>query len=231
MVDIRNIDEGTWVLDEGGVRFFLLAGREKALLIDSGMETRNAKELAESLTDLPVMLLNTHADRDHIGSIAEFDRFYMDPAECSNLFHSQDPGGEVVPVRDGDVLDLGDRPLRIIGLPGHTPGSIAVLDENRRRLFSGDPIQTGTIFMFGVQREMHAYMLSLQYLWGFRDLFDEIYPSHETCPLKPELIMTLYEAAGKVMAGEVRGRDVEVMGHPAAAYDVGAAVFLCDRVG
>ncbi len=59
---IIQINSNTWRIEDGGVRFFLLTGTEKALLIDSGMMVNNAKEIAESLTDLPVSLLNTHAD-------------------------------------------------------------------------------------------------------------------------------------------------------------------------
>ncbi len=228
-VDVKQIDENTWIFDEGGVRFFLLTGTDKALLIDSGMMTRNAKELAQELTDLPVSLLNTHADRDHVGSNEEFESFYMNLAEASNYYNTQQRTGTIIPIWDGDRLDLGGRPLQIIAIPGHTPGSVAILDVNHRRIFTGDPIQDGRIYMFGVQREMHAYRESLLRLWDRRDAFDEIYPSHATCPVKPELIMTLYDAAGKVMAGEEEGIDEEVHGMPIRAYDVGAAVFLCNR--
>ena len=71
----------TWRIEDGGVRLFLLAGTEKALLIDSGMNLRNARDIAESLTQLPGSLLNTHADRDHIGSNGQFPSFYLHPAE------------------------------------------------------------------------------------------------------------------------------------------------------
>ena len=59
--NIIQMDAQTWIFDEGGVRFFLLTGDKEALLIDSGMETQNARELAQSLTKLPIRLLNTHA--------------------------------------------------------------------------------------------------------------------------------------------------------------------------
>ncbi len=53
-MDWIKIDDSTYQYDEGGVRFFLLIGEKEALLIDTGMETRNAKELAMTITDLPI---------------------------------------------------------------------------------------------------------------------------------------------------------------------------------
>jgi len=220
------ITEDTWRLEEEGVRFFLLAGDEKALLIDSGMQTHNAKEIAESLVSLPVELLNTHGDMDHVGSNDEFDHFYMNPAEASNYYNTQKKTGTIIPVTDGDVIDLGGRRLEIITLPGHTPGSIAILDCRRRVLISGDPIQDGNIFMFGVQREMHAYMLSLKKLEKYRDRFDTIYPSHGTFPVSPDLIPLLYENAARVLAGEAEATDAEFHGTPIKKYDVGVCSFL-----
>lgn len=228
--NIKRIDESTWSFEEPGVRFFLLAGRSRALLIDSGMQTRNAKELAGELTALPLSLLNTHADPDHIGSNHEFESFYIHPAEASNYYNSQKRAGTMLPVWDGDVIDLGDRPLRIIALPGHTPGSIAVLDEKNRRIFTGDPVQDGHIFMFGVQREMHAYRHSLLKLQKYVDAFDEIYPSHGTCPVKPSLIMELYEAAGKILDGQAAGQEGDMFGNPIVSYGVGPATFLCESL-
>ena len=229
--EIRRIDGGTWSFEEPGVRFFLLTGRDKALLIDSGMQTRNARELARGLTDLPLFLLNTHADPDHLGSCGEFDTFYMHPAEASNYYNSHGGTGGFTPVWDGDVLDLGDRPLRIIAIPGHTPGSIAILDEKHRRLFSGDTVQSGHIFMFGIQREMHAFRHSLLKLQGYAGSFDEIYPSHAACPVKPELIMALYDAAGRILDGAVAGKPGEMHGRAITVYEPGPAVFLCDAKG
>ncbi len=51
------------------------------------------------------------------------------------------PVVEVQPVRDGDVLDLPGRP-QIIAMPGHSPGSIAVLVPSVRAVFVGDELTT-----------------------------------------------------------------------------------------
>ena len=78
---IIQINSNTWRIEDNGVRMFLLAGDEKALLIDSGMQVHYARDIAQSLTPLPVELLNTHADMDHTGSNEQFESFYMHPAE------------------------------------------------------------------------------------------------------------------------------------------------------
>ena len=226
---VIQIDRHTWRIEEPGVRFFLLEGAERALLIDSGMQVRNAREIAEGLTALPVSLLVTHGDRDHVGSNEEFPVFYMHPAEASNYYNTQGKTGEFLPVWDGETLDLGGRSLEIIALPGHTPGSIAVLDVKNRRLFGGDPVQDGMIFMFGIQREMRAYRHSLKRLEGYMDRFDEIYPSHGTCPISPNMIGKLYDASGDVLEGKVPGEEGERFGQKIMVYDVGIARFLCDR--
>ena len=227
--EIIRINDSTWRIEDGNVRFFLLTGTEKALLIDSGMNVHNAKEIASGLTKLPILLLNTHADRDHIGSNEEFASFYMHPAEES-LYRSSGKPGTVLPVVEGDILDLGNRSLRIIHLPGHTPGSIAVLDGKYRVLISGDPIQTnGRIFMFGSHRDMQAYIRSLEHLEAYTDQFDELWPSHGDIPISPDTIRLLRDGVKAVMEGALPGTPAEVFGRQISVYDLGFTTLLCDR--
>ena len=225
---ITTINDSTWAFEEQGVRFFLLAGTETALLLDSGMMTQNVRELVRSVTDLPVILMNTHADRDHIAGNHEFAWFYMHPAEAANYYNTQHAAGTFRPIHDGQIIDLGDRELEVITIPGHTPGHVAVLDRRYRALYSGDPVQDGRIFMFGVQREMHAYRMSLLRLKERAGEFDAIYPCHGTCPVGTDMIVQLYEASGKIMEGSLPYTVEEVFGNRIRAYDTGCAVFLLD---
>jgi glyoxylase-like metal-dependent hydrolase (beta-lactamase superfamily II) len=48
-------------------------------------------------------------------------------------------------VEEGDTIDLGDRRLAVLHLPGHSPGSIGLLDEQNGVLFSGDAIYAGRL--------------------------------------------------------------------------------------
>lgn len=225
--EIIRMNEDTWRIEDGGVRCFLLVGTERALLIDSGMNLDNVRGIAEELIPLPLFLLNTHADRDHIGGNGQFEAFYMHPAE-EPVYRRSGLPGSIMPVRDGEALDLGNRVLKIIHLPGHTPGSIAVLDVRNRALISGDPIQQhGRIFMFGEHRNMQDYIDSLSRLEGLADQFDEIWPSHADIPVSPTVIGKLRDGAKAVMAGTIQGTPEELFGHSIAVYDLGFCTLLC----
>lgn len=64
-----------------GFQQYLIVGREKALLIDSGMGIGSLRKEVEKITDLPVILINTHGHPDHAGGNAEFAPALMCPAE------------------------------------------------------------------------------------------------------------------------------------------------------
>lgn len=225
---ITRIAPGTWAVEDGMVRFFILEGEDSALLLDSGVTAQDARAIAETVTSKPLLLLNTHADRDHIAGNGAFSAAMMHPAETSNYYHTAGAKGEVVPVWDGDVIDLGLRKLEIVHIPGHTPGSIAVLDPGAKMLFPGDSVQDGNIYMFGIQREIHAYLHSLKRLRTMEGRFDSIYPCHGTYPLRPDQIDRLIAGTAEVVAGRAAGEEAEMHGTTIRKYDIGCAVLLCD---
>lgn len=224
---IIQIDKQTWRIEEADVRFFLLAGEKEALLIDSGMKVHNAREIAETLTDLPIKLALTHADKDHIGSNNEFDVIYMHPSEYSNYKDVK----KFIPLWENDIIDLGNRSLKIISIPGHTPGSIAFLDIKNRILISGDPIQDGRIFMFGSQRNILSYFYSLERVKNYRNEFDTIYPSHGSFPVTVDIIDKLIKGTKKVINHEIEPQKSSFHNITIDEYDIGCAKLLCDERG
>ena len=224
--EIIQMDADSWRIEDGGVRFFLLAGYDKALLIDSGMNLPNAREIAEGLTDLPLEIINTHADRDHIAGNRGFRQIMMHPKEEAH-YRAGGGAGEIIPVQEGDEIDLGGRILRIIELEGHTPGSIAILDPARRVLISGDSIQQhGRIFMFGAHRNLKDYAASMARLEGRRQEFDAIWPSHAALPLSPDLIPRLKEGAERILAGQAELKEVDFREQKIHIADLGFVSFL-----
>lgn len=222
-MEIIPMDSQTWRLEDGFVRCFLLTGTERALLVDSGVTPGEAKAAAESLTALPITLLNTHADRDHVADNDAFPTALMHPAECANYGR-----GPIAPVWDGDVIDLGGRPLQVIAIPGHTPGSIALLDESRRVLYPGDTVQDGDVFLFGPFRDTAAYRYSLQRLLRYKDRFDAIHPSHGSIPLRPEALDALCEGVEQLFRGELASARGAFQDMPLTIYHTGPATLLCD---
>ncbi len=227
MAQVLRLDEGTWRIEDGHVRLFLLQGTEKALVIDTGISGLDVLSIAKGLTDKPIELLNTHADPDHIASNGQFERFYMSPAE-EWVYRDRGGNGTIIPVRENDVIDLGERPLRIIDIPGHTPGSIAILDEKSRTLFSGDSVQDGVIYMFGRHRNIRNYVSSMIHLKSFVGLFDRIYPSHGTIPVEPALIEKLIEGATEIIQGKAEGSKADVHGKSVTIVQFPYAGFYCD---
>ena len=135
---------------------YLILGKEKALLFDTGMGISDIRKLVSGLTALPVIVLNSHTHNDHVGGNWQFDTIYSMDTDFSrqnakgSTADAQDelaPGqicGELPKdfdaksyrtkpwtitkyVHDGDKLDLGHRTLEIISTPGHTPDAICLL--------------------------------------------------------------------------------------------------------
>ncbi|WP_326559073.1 MBL fold metallo-hydrolase [Micromonospora sp. NBC_01796] len=65
---------------------------------------------------------------------------------------------------DGDRIDLGGRVLTVLHLPGHTPGSMALLEERTGTLYSGDIIYDGALIDDLPNSDVAAYRRSMEFL-------------------------------------------------------------------
>ena len=69
----RELAADTWLVAEPThVNSFLVAGRDRAVLIDSGLGIGDIRSIVESLTPLDVLVANTHHHWDHVGGNASF---------------------------------------------------------------------------------------------------------------------------------------------------------------
>ena len=67
-------------------------------------------------------------------------------------------------LRDGDVVDLGDRAFEVLHLPGHSPGSIGLWDERAGVLFSGDAVYDGPLLDDLDGSDIAAYVTTMRRL-------------------------------------------------------------------
>ena len=138
------------IRDSDNDKMFLLTGTSKCALIDSGMGRGDlAGYVARFTHGRPLVVIFTHDHGDHIGQADQFVRGsieHIGAADRQGLVKFLRSRGvssaliarHVLPLRDGDRIDIGDRALAIYEVPGHTPGSIVIFDPRTAALFSGD---------------------------------------------------------------------------------------------
>ena len=162
---VNEFAPGTFQVTEGGrFNMFFIVGNERALALDGGIGIGGLCRLYESITDLPIDFVLTHTHWDHVGAASQWDKIGVHPNgkgqlanDLSNfcqgflkgwdkpLPQGFDPASyNIKPpvfgweVKEGDVIDLGGRRLRVYDTPGHSPCSISLLDDKEGVLISGD---------------------------------------------------------------------------------------------
>lgn len=221
--------ENVWRIEDSMVRCFLVAGSNSALLIDTGVSGGNLKSKIEKLTDLPIILVNTHKDRDHIASNLQFEKCYAHRLDADSIKEVLKFEYTINEIDDGYIFDLGGCKLEVIHIPGHTPGSIALLDRANRFLFSGDSVQDGNIFMFGNGRNMSDFIESLEKLNSMSSYFDIIYPCHSSFEVKNDIIPKLIEGAKNYLDGKLPLEEMDMHGNKVKRCDIGCAAFLVEN--
>lgn len=203
MTEIKLFMDHFYILEDGRVRQFLIVGEQQALLIDTGFEDSGVYQAVREVTDLPVQVLLTHGDRDHTGGLKDFGSCYLNQKD----WHLLDSGIEVKDLREGDVFRCGDFCLEVLEIPGHTYGSVAFLDREKKLLLPGDSVQKeGPIFMFGAHRNLDLYIESQKKLCGIADQAVTILPCHHDCPIGPEYMEKNLKDAIDLRAGILKGK-------------------------
>lgn len=205
--------DNLYILDDGRVRQFLFVGEKEALLIDTGFEDSRVSEKVREITDAPVRVIMTHGDRDHAGGLKSFGECYLHEAD----WHLIKEDVRLRPLKEGDLFECGGYRLETIEIPGHTYGSVAFLDREKKLLFAGDSVQKdGPIFMFGSHRNLELYIESLKKLCGLADQVETILPCHHACPIDAGYIEKNLEDAVALKNGLLTGEKHPVM--PCCSY-------------
>ncbi len=208
MVDIQSIDDNTWRFTDGDSSFFLLRGTERAVFIDGGRRQSGLHSLAGHIVgDLNLSLVNTSCVSTLLGGNDEFSRFYMSPSDGFIYHNMLDRVGIIKPVFDGDVIDLGERPLEIISFPGITPGSVVVLDYLSGALFGGLSVTDGIIEMTAGYSDIHAYLMSLRRMDNYRGKYDVIYSVSGRGEVSPSILPRLEKTARGIIRREITGEE------------------------
>lgn len=212
------------------VKAYLILGSERSLLVDSCTGFEDIRAVVEEFTGGPVTLVNTHGHLDHIGNNWRFDSRWVHPADADRVragvsnaqlarFLTADaffrppppefdpdtfatPGTEPTgTVDDGDVFDLGDRSIRVLHTPGHTPGCISLLDEENGVLVCGDIVHEGALFAHYDGGSAHEYRDSVHRLAELVPFLETVCPGHSRYPIQPAVIADVSRAFDEIWNG------------------------------
>jgi len=208
----RQINKNTWVVDIGAVCYsYLLVGEEKALVIDTGMNPANLREFYETITDKPMMVVNTHGHGDHTLCNGYFDEVYMHPnaiidAKGGDLGRDDVPTFKPIPVTEGHVFELGGRNIEVLETPCHSPGDLMFIDRENKLLFTGDNLEVGQVLIFYGNGEVGATVKNhldiMKKIEARYDEYDYICPAHNGSPIDKSYVKYFIELDQMILDGK-----------------------------
>jgi glyoxylase-like metal-dependent hydrolase (beta-lactamase superfamily II) len=211
---------------------YLIVGRDRAMLFDTGLGIGDLRAVTAQLTRLPIVVLNSHTHDDHVGDNWQFNTVYsMDTAFSRNSARGsrQDAQDEIkageicgaLPsgfdrnayatrpwkvaawVHDGARIDLGERSLEVLATPGHTPDAISLFDRGHGLLFTGDTYYPGTIWLYRPETDLSAYDVSVRRLAALAPQVKLVLGSHNVPVASPSVLPELVTAFETARAHQV----------------------------
>jgi len=228
-------------------QMYLVLGTEKAALIDTGMGIGSLKAYVRKITDLPLIVINTHGHPDHAGGNGEFtdSEIYMSDKDidiyttmCTVDYRLNDVrfmiGDEAdkikgdfisglpktIHLKDGDGFDLGGRTLKTIAVPGHTPGCICLYDDLTSCLFGGDSLtNTDTWLYLDHCESLMTYLKSMVRLLGLNLKISRIFPGHLPTPVSSDMIQRKIACAKAIIANPKIGVPIKTFAGQGLRYE------------
>lgn len=148
-----------------------------------------------------------------------------------------DPGTYAIDPADATALslegglDLGDRTLDVVELPGHSPGQVGLLDPATKTLYGGDVIHVDyDLYVMFERCDLGAYIDSFERVRDLRDrgAFDTLVTSHNE-PFSGDslsIVDDLLEGLREIAAEEREHETVETDWGPARSYRIGRSNVL-----
>lgn len=185
-IEVFSVDASTFVLRQSkSVHFeapfmYLVLGKQRALLLDTGATSDSrafplrgvvdglldAAPCAQGRSGYGLVVAHTHAHADHVAGDGQF----ADRARTEIVGHGLDDvrdffgfGSEAS--TETAFLDLGERVVEIVAIPGHEQSSVAVFDPQTGVLLTGDTVYPGRIYV----SDYPAFLDSLDRLERFAE--------------------------------------------------------------
>jgi glyoxylase-like metal-dependent hydrolase (beta-lactamase superfamily II) len=141
--------------------------------------------------------------RDYAGATLAEDRVCGPlPAGVATRAYEMPTWQVSAQVRDGEVLEIGERRLEVLRTPGHTPDSLVLLDRMNGLLFTGDTYYSGEIYLWSPETDVAAYTTSIDTLASLEPGLKALLPAHGPAVAEPRRLIELQEALQDIRSGD-----------------------------
>ena len=156
---------------------------KEAAAVDAGWDIDKIIDISKKENLQIKKIILTHSHYDHTQKVSEL----AEKTNAAVYFHEDDyneikkairnPAIKIIKLKNNDEINIGNIKIKVIHTPGHTPGAICLLVENK--LLTGD-----TLFVNAIGRTDLAggdslrLFESLQKLKKLNDNV-EVYPGHD----------------------------------------------------
>jgi hydroxyacylglutathione hydrolase len=135
---------------------------KKAAIVDPGGNVERILAMVKKHAVTVDKILLTHGHLDHVGGtekIAETlnvpiigpekgDLFWLEQLEAQSQrfgFPHHTSFNPTAWLEEGEIVEVGNIKLKVLHIPGHTPGHVALLDEQSNQVIVGDILFNGGI--------------------------------------------------------------------------------------
>jgi glyoxylase-like metal-dependent hydrolase (beta-lactamase superfamily II) len=113
-------------------------------------------------------------------------------ADLENIYTKQWEASRYI--KDGDTIDLGNRIIEILHVPGHTPDSLALFDRKERLLFTGDTYYDAELWLYVPETNLKNYQNSINRLVTIENQIDYIFGAHRTVRVNTGILKNVKQA-------------------------------------
>lgn len=225
---VLNLIEGILHIgDATGAFATLVLGKKNAFLADTTSGLFDLANVVRSLTDLPLIVANTHGHIHHVGGNYQFAKVYLNPLDRARAQSGCDKGirnrmleaypnvtlpedrlnaflgyrlENVEELLPGVCFELGGEDVEAIPLPNHTEGSMGFLCKKRRLLIAGDSLAPW-MCLYGPGASSLTEHIALLKKMEEDPRFDRFLSAHSSCLWEKSTLHVFRSCAENAAAG------------------------------
>jgi hydroxyacylglutathione hydrolase len=160
---IHEYNPNLYILRESGCTnyekpfLYLFFGRERVLLVDTGAGASDAAAVTQKLIAkwlkrnnrdaIPLVVAHTHAHGDHTAGDKGFDGLPNTTLIPATIEAEEKAFGIAKWPDQAGSIDLGDRVIDVLAIPGHQPAHVAYYDRKTAILHTGDHLYPGRLYV------------------------------------------------------------------------------------